>query len=785
MTIPGLRTTLSLFLFALAAAAMAQGHRQTVRGTIVDGDTRIPLIGATVVVVGSDPILGATTDLDGRFTINNVPTGRLDLQVRMVGFEEQRMANLLLTSAKELVLEVRMQESVAQLKEFEVKAPERKGELRNDMATLSARRISVEETSRIAGGINDPARMVSAFPGVAGDPSGNNTIVVRGNSPKGVQWRLEGVEIPSPNHFSDDGSTGGPINVLNSDMIDDSEFYTGAFSADYGNVSSAVFDMRLRNGNDREREYTVKVGVLGTDITAEGPLPGLNGGSYLANYRYSTLALLDGAGIVDYGGVPRYTDAAFKVKLPSPRLGTFSVYGIGGRSAIVDEDRGATGDTLFSSADVGSRMGVLGIGHTKTLGDHSFLYTNLSLSGNGSGTDYRESPVPGEGGLALRHEDDLAKWTIRLSSTLNTRINAHHKVRSGIIVSDEWFRMYSNSFDLDRDRMVVNLDRSGSARTVQAFSSWKWRMNEQWSLTSGVHVLYFDLNKATSVEPRIAARYQLRPDKAFTLGAGIHAKTEGLMTYMAQDIDDAGNVVRPNMGLGLTRAAHGVAGYEQQLAEDLQLKAEVYYQYLYDMPVENDPTSAFSANNLMEWFTNKPLVNKGTGYNRGVEVSVEKFFTRGYHYLITASYNESKYKALDGRWHNARFNLGPVGNVLAGKEWKLGSEGKDRTLMAGFRYSVQGGQYYTPIDLAASIAADQQKDGGPAWSAKAAAIHKVDVVASYRIGRAKASHEFKIDVQNVLNSATPVYYTYDRRLKTISSVPQLAILPVMQYTLRF
>lgn len=772
-------------MFAGIAMAQPQGNTQTIRGTILDTDTRQPKIGATVVVVGSDPILGTTTDFDGRFIINNVPTGRVDLQVRMMGFEEQRMANLLLTSAKELVLEVRMQESVAQLKEFEVKAPERKGELRNDMATMSARKISVEETSRIAGGINDPARMVGTFPGVAGDPSGNNTIVVRGNSPKGVQWRIEGVEIPSPNHFSDDGSTGGPINVLNSDMIDDSEFYTGAFSADYGNVYSAVFDMRLRNGNDRRREYTLKVGVLGTDLTAEGPIPGTNGGSYLANYRYSTLALLDGAGIVDYGGVPRYTDAAFKVKLPSAKLGTFSVYGIGGRSAIVDEDRGASGDTLFSSADVGSRMGVLGIGHTKTLGENSFLYTNLSISGNGSGTDYLESQSPGESLLELRHQDDLAKWTLRLSSTLNTRINAHHKLRSGIIVSDERFRMYSNSFDLDRDRMVVNLDRTGSARTMQAFSSWKWRMNEQWSLTSGVHVLYFNLNKAASVEPRIAARYQVRPDRAFTLGAGLHAKTEGLMTYMAQDIDDAGNVIRPNEKLGLTRAAHAVAGYEQQLAEDVQLKAEVYYQYLYDLPVENDPTSAFTVNNMMEWFTNKALVNKGTGYNRGVEVSVEKFFTRGYHYMVTASYSESKYKALDGGWHNSRFNLGPVGNVLAGKEWKLGPEGKDRTLMAGFRYSVQGGQYYTPIDLAASIAADQQKDGGPAWSTKAGGIHKVDIVASYRIGRPKASHEFKLDVQNVLNAATPVYYFYDRRLKTISSVPQLATLPVIQYTLRF
>lgn len=772
-------------IMLLLGEVIAQGNAQTIRGTILDTDTRQPLIGATVMVVGSDPILGATTDFDGKFVIGKVPTGRVDLQVRMVGFEEQLMANLLLTSAKELVLEVRMQESVAQLKEFEVKALERKGELRNDMATISARRISVEETSRIAGGINDPARMVGTFPGVAGDPSGNNTVVVRGNSPKGVQWRLEGVEIPNPNHFADDGSTGGPINVLNSDMIDDSEFYTGAFGAEYGNVYSAVFDMRLRDGNDRKREYTFKLGVLGTDLTAEGPIPGTNGGSYLANYRYSTLALLDGAGIVDYGGVPRYTDAAFKVKLPSVKYGTLALYGIGGRSAIIDEDKGVSGDTLFSRADVGSRMGVLGLSHTKTLGSNSFIYTNLSLSGNGSGTDYLESLAPGENDLTLRHEDDLAKWTVRLSSTLNTRINAHHKLRSGIIVSAERFRMFSNSFDPDRDRMVVNLDRSGSANTMQVFTSWKWRMNEKWTLTSGVHVLYFDLNKAASVEPRIAARYQVRPDRAFTLGTGLHAKTEGLMTYLAQDVDAAGNVIRPNQGLGLTRAAHMVAGYEQQLAEDMQLKAEVYYQHLYDLPVENDPTSAFTVNNMMEWFSNKPLVNKGTGYNRGVEVSVEKFFTRGYHYMITASYSESKYKALDGKWHNSRFNLGPVGNVLAGKEWKLGPEGKDRILMAGFRYSVQGGQYFTPINLQASIEAGTQKEGTAVWSEKGNAIHKVDIVASYRVGRPKVSHEFKVDVQNVLNAATPVFYYYDSRTNTIKDVPQLGMLPVLQYTLRF
>ena len=790
MDLQFLRTTLLILFIALSGALIAQGlpggNRQTVRGSISDGDTRITLPGAIVTVVGSSPQIAATTDMDGRFTLNGVPTGRFDLKVRMIGYEEQVLANLLLTSAKELVVEVRLQESVTTLKEVEIKPTERRGEVRNDMAMVSGRRISVEETSRIAGGINDPARMVSTFPGVAGDPGGNNTIVVRGNSPKGVQWRLEGMEIPNPNHFADEGSSGGPINVLNSDMIDDSEFYTGAFGAEYGNVYSAIFDMRLRTGNDRKREYTLKAGVLGTDLTAEGPLPGVEGGSYLANYRYSTLALLDGAGIVDYQGVPKYTDAAFKVKVPTKGAGTFSLLGIGGRSNIVQDDKGVTGDTLFAHNDYDSRMGVVGLTHTRTLGENSFVYSTVSLSGNGSGNTYHESPSPGELDLALRGTADLSKWTVRATSTLNTRLNANHKLRSGLIVSTETFRMFTSNWDNAADRMETELDRTGSASTLQAFTSWKWRWNEQWTMTSGVHLLYYDLNKAVSVEPRLAFRYQVRPDQAFTLGAGMHSKTEALMTYLAQDVDAQGNVFQPNEKLGFTRAAHVVLGYERMLAEDLQLKVEAYYQHLYDLPVENIPTSSYCNCNTVEWFTNRALVNKGIGFNRGVELSMEKFFTRGYHFMATASFSETKYKALDGEWHNSRFNLGTVANVLAGKEWKLGAaKGKDRTITSGFRYSVQGGQYRTPIDLQASIAMGEEQEGSPVWSQKGAAIHKLDLVVSYRVGRPKVSHEFKADVQNVLNSQTAVGYFFNNRTQRIESYPQLSLLPVLQYTLRF
>lgn len=781
-----LRTALLLLLLALSGVLIAQVNKQTVRGTVVDLDTRITLPGAIVSVPGSDPVLATTTDMDGRFTLLGVPTGRLDLRVRMVGYEEQLMANLLLTSAKELVVEVRLQEAVTTLEAVDISAVDRKGEVRNDMATVSARRISVEGTSRIAGGINDPARMVATFPGVAGDPGGNNTIVVRGNSPKGVQWRLEGVEIPNPNHFSDDGSTGGPINVLNSDMVDDSEFYTGAFSAEYGNVYSAVFDMRLRSGNDRKREYTLKVGALGTDLTAEGPIGKLQGASYLVNYRYSTLALLDNAGIVDFQGVPKYTDAAFKVKVPTRNAGTFSLFGIGGQSNILQVDEGVTGDTLFGRNDYASRMGVVGITHTRTLGENSFLYTTVTLNGNGSGNTYEESPSPAELPLALRGEADLGKWTVRATSTLNTRIDAQHKLRSGIIVSAEHYRMFVRNWDNEASAMVTDLESTGRAITLQAFSSWKWRWNEQWSLTSGVHFLHFGLNNSFSVEPRAAVRYEMRPGRTFSLGAGLHSKTEGLMTYLAQHSEADGTIVQPNKHLGLTRAAHLVLGYEHRLGEDILLKGEAYYQYLYDLPVENDPVSSFSTSNMVEWFTNKELVNKGTGYNRGVEISLEKFFTRGYHFLATASLSDTRYKALDGQWHNSRFNLGTVANVLAGKEWKLGAhKGKDRTLTGGFRWSVQGGQYHTPIDLQASIALDEQVEGSPVWSMKTPAVHKVDLMVSYRVGRRKVSHEFKADVQNVLNAATAAGYYYNPRRDAIETARQLGLLPVVQYTLRF
>jgi hypothetical protein len=379
----------AFLVVALLSSLSANGADlfQTVRGKITDQDSRSPVIGANVVVIDSDPLLGASTDASGNFRIDNVQVGRVSLKISCIGYEEKIIPNLLVNSGKELVLNIEMAESMINMEELVITANSQdKDQPLNEMAVVSARQFSVEETKRYAGAFNDPARMVSAFAGNNTAAEGNNFIIVRGNSPKGVQWRLEGIEIPNPNHFADEGSTGGAINALNSAMLSNSDFFSGAFPSEYGNAFSGVFDMRLRNGNNEKREYAFSAGILGTDVTLEGPFKKGSGASYLVNYRYSTLAILDDMNIVDFGGVPKYQDLSFKFRFPTKNSGTFTLFGLGGKSHIsedvTDEENE---DIVLEKGNWKADMGVVGLGHRYLFNNKTYLETNLSFAESGNG----------------------------------------------------------------------------------------------------------------------------------------------------------------------------------------------------------------------------------------------------------------------------------------------------------------------------------------------------------------------------------------------------------------
>ncbi|MBW3546457.1 MAG: carboxypeptidase-like regulatory domain-containing protein, partial [Bacteroidetes bacterium] len=325
-----------IFLSMLACSTVsAQNLTQTVRGTVVDKETRFPLIGASVVLTSDTTgTLGTIAGIEGDFRLEKVPVGRQSFKVSFIGYEEVILNNIVVSSAKEVVMEISMEESQVQLAEVVVKAT-RDGDASNEMALVSARSFTIEETERYAGSRGDPARMASNFAGVQGADDSRNDIVIRGNSPQAVLWRLEGVNVPNPNHFNIPGTAGGPVSMINNKTLANSDFYTGAFPAEFGNSIAGVFDLNMRNGNNSRHEFSGQFGFLGTEIFAEGPLSRKRKSSYLVSYRYSTLALFSGLGI-DIGttAVPRYQDAAFKLNFPLQKNASLAVFGMGGNSHI-------------------------------------------------------------------------------------------------------------------------------------------------------------------------------------------------------------------------------------------------------------------------------------------------------------------------------------------------------------------------------------------------------------------------------------------------------------------
>ncbi|MBI9067877.1 MAG: TonB-dependent receptor [Salinivirgaceae bacterium] len=760
---------------------------QTIRGTIIDQDAKIPLIGATVIVVGSDPIMGASTDYDGNFRIDNVPVGRVNLEVSSLGYEKKMIPNIVVGSGKEVVLNVEIVESIVKLDDITVKAKRNKAEALNEMATVSAKVFTVEETKRYAGSFNDPARMVAAFAGVAGDPSGNNDIIVRGNSPKGILWILEGIEIPNPNHFANEGSSGGKINALNSAMLSNSDFFSGAFAPEYGNAFSGVFDMKLRAGNNEKREYSFSGGALGMEGTMEGPFKNGYGGSYLINYRYSSLAILDNLGMVNFYGVPKYQDLSFKIVLPTNKAGNFEIFGLGGKSSIYSEDVDENNeDYVFATGDWSAKLGIMGLIHTYQINEKTYIKNIISTSGTQSGRYY--SPRDTIGNLYEQFRDDNTNTSVKFSTTLNSKINAQHRVKAGVTYSDLGYKLFAE-YDDDADGVYTpDLDKNGRAGLVQAYVNWKYRMTDDLTMVSGIHYMHFLLNDSKSIEPRMGLEYRINPQQAFTLGFGIHSKVNSISTYFAEvENEETNTFSASNKDLGLSKAMHFVAGYNHQFTQNLHLKTEIYYQHLYDVPVENDPTSSYVLLNNMGGWSNTEFVNKGLGRNYGLELTLERFYHNRFYYLATASLYQSEFKALgDDDYRSSRFNGNYISNFLIGKEFQLGNKEKNRTLAVNAKVTLLGGSRYTPLDIAASREKNEGVYNTNEYLAKKADdVFKTDVSFSYRRDRKHTTHEFKIDLQNVTNNQAVVEEYWDDRRGELEYAYQWAFIPNVIYTIQF
>lgn len=783
-------------------SAFSQG-KQNIKGTIYELETQATIPGAVVTLL-DDTTNKAISDDNGIFKLTEVSAGKHSVRITAFGFPI-KVIDVTVTSGKEVVLKIELEESAQEMEEVQITAF-RRGEVNNEMATVSAKTFNVEETERYAGSRGDPARMASNFAGVQGADDSRNDIVVRGNSPLGVIYRVEGVDIPNPNHFAIAGSMGGPVSILNNKTLGNSDFFTSAFPAEYGNSNSAVFDLKLRPGNTDKHEFTGQFGFLGTEFMAEGPINKAKRSSYLAVYRYSTLSLFQAMGIsIGTDAVPRYQDYCFNLRFPTKKGGLWSIYSMGGMSAIDIKisDQTEPSEEFYGEDDrdqfFKTRMAVFGVSYAKTIKEKT--YFKWTISGNHEKSESQHDYI-------IRHVNtndntwivdstyrlmDYYFTTNRISSSVsaNHKISRNHMIKFGANLDFLMYDMLDSALEASHTDFIVRWNYVGNGFQAQPYVQYKWKPTDKFSLTLGLHANYFSVSNSLSpIEPRLGMKYQASKKHTLSLGAGLHSQTQPQYVYFYQLYDSNNKPVLHNKGMDFSKSIHAVAGHDWSIGEAFRVRTEVYYQHLYNIPVEKD-SSSFSLTNMGSGFARffpDTLQNTGTGRNMGIELTVEKFFNKKFFVLFTASLFDAKYKGSDGVERNTDFNGKYAVNVLGGYEFKTG---KKTSLSLGTKVTTAGGRWYGYVDNAASAYLNELVFLDSAYNTRQFRPYfRLDFKINFKINAKKVTHEIALDLLNVLNTKNILGLSYAPNPLNVNTDPirenyQLGFLPLFYYKIDF
>lgn len=807
-----MKTNVLSILFMLTACLTFGQLSQNVRGKIVDNESNFPLTGVRIRIITSDTTQNfrATSNEQGDFEILNVPVGKHELRATFFTYEA-RTVTITVNTGKETIVNLTMEEAFEEQEEVKVTA-RRKGQTINELSLISSQQFSVEETDRYPGSRADPARMASNFAGVQGADDSRNDIIVRGNSPLGIVWKVEGIDIPNPSHFAVSGSSGGPVSILNNKILGNSDFFMSAFPAEYGNSISGIFDLKLRNGNDKMHELTGQFGFLGTELMAEGPLNRNKKSSYLAMARYSTLSMFKSLGIqIGTDAVPTYGDFAFKFNFPLKRGGSLSWFAIGGTSdiAIKISDQKEYSQEFYGEGDrdqyFGTTMGVTGLVYKKTLNEKTFISATLATSYEKQRSNHnyliRSLDTTYENGTprygisvdSIYPMMGYAFQTTRLTGyfSLTHKFNKQHLIKAGINIEGQYMNMLDSALSLDESRFDRRWDYTGTAALVQPFVQWKWRARENMDVTAGLHAQYYSFSESISpLEPRVGWKMRLGKGQALSAGAGLHSQTQPIYTYTFREQDPAGNYTLHNRNMGFTKSFHSALGYEKFFKGNLQVKTEVYYQYLYEVPVTVDPSS-FSLINQgsgFQRFFPDSLKNDGTGRNYGIELTVQKFFDKSFFFLFSASLYDSKYTGSDGVERNTSYNGNYAANLLAGKEFKLNAK---QSISAGFKMTYAGGRRYGYVNFAESALRREVIFSDSAFNERRFRDYfRFDLKVNWKFNARTMTHEIGLDLVNVFNTQNLLGLAYAPNLADPSQEPiaikqQLGFLPIFYYKIDF
>lgn len=777
--------TLSIFLLVNNFLNAQEKLTQTLRGVVVDKETQIPLPGVNIVISNSSPQQGTITDENGKFRFDKATVGRITIQASYVGYKSQIIDDISINSAKEKIVKIELEESVTELDAVVIKANIRKDKPINKMATISARSFTVEETNRYPGSYGDPARMAANYAGVMSVRDNRNDIIIRGNSSTGLLWRLDGVEIPNPNHFAASGTTGGPITILNNNLLTNSDFLTGAFPAEYGNALAGVFDLKMRTGNNEKREYWAEFGYNGIEFGAEGPISKKTNSSYLITYRYSLVDLIDllGAEVE----TTKYQDLTMKLNFPI-KNGRLTLWGIGGTSYIeMFDSNNERNDWSFKdwgeNLSNGSDIGTAALSYTHFFGTKTRLQTALSVYGSQVTTQIDTFSV---------WNPDVSNWAGEKSSEvktsftshLNSKINTKNTINFGIKYDYYFVNLIDSIADQGDFRLDTDVKEQFSL--LQAYLQFKHKFTNDIDVYTGLHAQYLDFNQTYSLEPRLGFNWNLNPKNSFKLGYGLHSQTQQRIVYFTQTKLNDGSTVYTNKNLDFSKSHQAIVGFDHLFSDNLRLKIESYYQYLYDIPVKQSLPEYSVLNYGAEYFVDRvdSLSNDGTGKNYGIEFTLERFLHDNFYFLITTSLYNSKYRGYDlSKERNTAFNGNFAINALGGYEFPIR---KYNSIMVGFRTTYSGGRPFVPYDVDETIAQQEEVlDWNHAYEDRQDNYFRANLRISFKRNKPKFSVEMAMDLQYRTNYTS----VYERRIDPLTGEIhynyEMALYPMASYRIQF
>lgn len=786
---------------------------ETLRGVVRDAITGEPLVGATIKVVELGT--GSVADIDGNYLINISQGGRYTIEVSYVGYESSVMKEIMISGAREVVLNVDLRESASELKEVVVKPRVNKEATVNPNVLAGGVMLSMEEATRFAGGYNDPARLVTAFAGVSGGADSNG-ISVHGNAPQMLKYRIEGVEVFTPNHFNDIYEANfGMVSALNANVVGNSDFFTSTFNANYSNSLSGVFDVKMRNGNNTKYENILQIGTVSEEFTSEGPLSKKNNSSYIFNYRYAFTSLADNLGLLgDQETVYNFQDFSLKLNFPTKKAGTFSLFALGYYDKSSDKIQDIEDiETIYDALSGDCHMfGVLGgVSHKIYFGNKWTWRTTLAYNAQHIKADDNywglnrdaNNVIITEPKISFEEPRQLYPFgrtkmnedRILFNTEVSKQLTNKWLTQLGVEYSQRFFKMQYRSTEAiyePVENMHTWLDAKGDTGLGSIFWQNIVKPTNNLTFNIGVASSYFTFSDDATIEPRVSMKWDFSEKNSVSLGYGLHSMIERLDAYFYEEDGQ-----RLNKNLGFSKAHHFLGTFMHKFNENLNLRFNAFYQYGFDTPVgytvmPNGEISTFSSVNRLFKNFDEAMVNEGNTRNYGADITLEHYMYHGFFGQINGSLYKAEYKAIDKKWRPQIYDRGFAVKLLAGKEWMLGKR-KQNVLNVSAKYTLQGGLRYTPIDIEfmkAEMAAGRSYDDpiykqDEAMSKRYHPDNIVDLTISYKINKKKVSHTIAFEGLNVLMSEPAAYERFDITTQTSKSMKAGISLPNIFYRLDF